>query len=116
LKQVLLNLYKNSVDAMDQGGTLTVSARPAGEDNVEITVADEGCGIPETDRDSIFSPFFTTKSSGTGLGLAVSKRIIEQHEGGSLAVESEEGKGTKFTITLPLYREDSEARDDTGRQ
>jgi signal transduction histidine kinase len=104
LKQVLLNLYKNSIDAMENGGVLTVSARPSGE-SVEITVSDNGCGISETDKKSIFSPFFTTKNSGTGLGLAVCKRIIDQHEGGSISMESEEGKGTTFTITLPSYRE-----------
>ncbi len=106
LKQVLFNLYKNSMDAMEPGGTLKISARPSGEGDVKITVTDDGCGIPEADRDSIFSPFFTTKSGGTGLGLAVSKRIIDQHEGGSLSVESEEGKGTTFTITLPSYIEE----------
>lgn len=100
LKQVLLNLFKNSIDAMEQGGALTIIARRAGE-KVEIVVSDQGCGIPEADRDSIFSPFFTTKNHGTGLGLAISKRIIEQHPGGSLQVESEEGKGTSFTIALP---------------
>jgi two-component system, LuxR family, sensor kinase FixL len=105
LKQVLLNLYKNSMDAMQNGGTLTVSAHPSGE-NVKITVSDDGCGIPEADKKSIFSPFFTSKDSGTGLGLAVSKRIIDQHKGGSISVESKEGKGTTFTITLPLYRDD----------
>jgi len=70
---------------------------------VEITIVDEGCGIPMKDKERIFSPFYTTKSSGTGLGLWISKRIIEQHKGGSLNVESEEGKGTTFTITLPAY-------------
>jgi len=107
LKQVLLNLYKNSIDAMENGGTLTISAHRSGE-TVEITVSDDGAGIAEADRKSIFSPFFTTKNSGTGLGLAVSKRIIDQHQGGSISVESEEGKGTTFTITLPCYREEPE--------
>ncbi|HDR14243.1 MAG TPA: PAS domain S-box protein [Desulfobacteraceae bacterium] len=116
LKQVLFNLYKNSIDSMEHGGTLTISARPAGDGSVKITIADEGCGIPETDRDSIFSPFFTTKSSGTGLGLAVSKRIIDQHKGGSLSVESEEGKGTTFTITLPSYHDDLGAGEEESRQ
>jgi two-component system sensor kinase FixL len=104
LKQVLLNLFKNSVDAMDQGGTLSITARPLGE-NVEITIVDQGCGIPKADKEKIFSPFYTTKSHGTGLGLSISKRIIEGHKGGSLNVESEEGKGTTFTITLPAYHD-----------
>lgn len=102
LKQVLLNLFKNSMDAMESGGVLTITARPAGE-KVEIVVSDNGCGIPAADRDSIFSPFFTTKSHGTGLGLAISKRIVEQHLEGSLEVESDEGKGTAFTVTLPSW-------------
>jgi len=112
LKQVLLNLFKNSIDAMAQGGTLSVSARPSG-DNVEITIVDEGCGIPMKDKERIFSPFYTTKSYGTGLGLSISKRIIEQHKGGSLNVESEEGKGTTFTITLPASHDapESQGRD-----
>ena len=109
LKQVLLNLYKNSVDAMERGGALSITVRLAGE-NVEIDVADEGRGIPDADREAIFAPFYSTKSHGTGLGLAISKRIIEQHKGGSLKVESEEGKGTTFTITLPAYRDDSPGR------
>ncbi|RLB29875.1 MAG: hypothetical protein DRG87_06260 [Deltaproteobacteria bacterium] len=104
LKQVLLNLFKNAVDAMDQGGALSITARPSGE-NVEITIVDEGCGIPEADTEKIFAPFYTTKSHGTGLGLSISRRIIEEHKGGSLSVESEEGKGTIFTITLPAYHD-----------
>jgi two-component system, LuxR family, sensor kinase FixL len=105
LKQVFLNLYKNAVEAMEHGGTLTISAEPEADGNARITVSDDGCGIPQAEMDSIFSPFYTTKKGGTGLGLAVSRRIIDQHEGGSMQVKSEEGKGTTFTIILPLYRE-----------
>lgn len=104
LKQVLLNLFKNSIDAMEQGGALSITVLPSGE-NVEITIIDEGCGIPKADKEKVFSPFYTTKSHGTGLGLSISKRIIEQHKGGLLNVESEEGKGTTFTITLPAYHD-----------
>ncbi len=100
LRQVLLNLFKNSMDSMESGGVLSIATRPAGE-KVEIVVADDGCGIPEVDRDLVFSSFFTTKNHGTGLGLAISKRIIEQHPGGSIKVESDEGKGTTFTVALP---------------
>jgi len=103
LKQVLLNLFKNSIDAMEQGGNLSVACKPAGE-NVEIDVVDEGSGIPQADQEKVFSPFYTTKSHGTGLGLAISKRIIEEHKGGSLNMKSEEGKGTAFTIILPAYQ------------
>jgi two-component system sensor kinase FixL len=105
LKQVLLNLFKNAIEAMEQGGTLLVATRPSG-DNVEMTVIDEGCGIPDADKEKIFSPFFTTKGYGTGLGLCISKRIIGEHKGGSLSVESQQGRGTTFTIILPGYRGD----------
>lgn len=107
LKQVFLNLVKNSIEAMDDGGNLLVQTRLSG-DQVEITVADDGSGIPEGDREKIFSPFFTTKRHGTGLGLCISKRIIEEHGGSSLSVESEEGKGTTFKMSLPVCREDLE--------
>jgi two-component system sensor kinase FixL len=105
LKQVLLNLFKNAIEAMEQGGTLLVATRPSG-DNVEMTVIDEGCGIPEADKEKIFSPFYTTKGYGTGLGLCISKRIIDEHKDGSLSVESQEGRGSTFTIILPAYRGD----------
>jgi two-component system sensor kinase FixL len=107
LKQVFLNLFKNSMDAMEHGGVLSIQTSLLG-DQVEITVADEGCGIPEQDKEKIFSPFFTTKKHGTGLGLCISKRIIEEHADGSLSMKSKEGKGTSFTIRLPVYRETSE--------
>ena len=87
---------------MESGGDLSVQARLSG-DQVEIIVADSGYGIPEADKDKIFSPFFTTKRHGTGLGLCISKRIIDEHEGGSFCVETEEGKGTKIKLSLPRY-------------
>lgn len=104
LKQVFLNLLKNSMDAMEHGGVLSVWTRLIGE-QVEITVNDEGCGIPEEDKEKVFSPFFTTKKDGTGLGLCISKRIIEEHEDSSLSMKSTEGKGTSFKISLPVYHE-----------
>jgi len=103
LKQVFLNLVKNSIEAMEAGGKLLVQSKVSG-DKLEIVVTDNGCGIPEGGKDKIFSPFFTTKKHGTGLGLCISKRIIEGHEGSSLSVRSEEGIGTSFKISLPLYR------------
>jgi len=104
LKQVFLNLFKNSMDAMEHGGVLSIQTSLIG-DQVEITVADEGCGIPEQDKEKIFSPFFTTKKHGTGLGLCISKRIIEEHADSSLSMKSKEGKGTSFKISLPVYHE-----------
>jgi PAS domain S-box-containing protein len=106
LKQVFLNLFKNSMDAMEHGGVLSIQTTLS-DDHVEITVADEGCGIPEKDKEKIFSPFFTTKKHGTGLGLCISKRIIEEHADGSLSMKSKEGKGTSFKISLPVYQETS---------
>ncbi len=100
LRQVFLNLVKNAMEAMRGGGTLAISAR-ATEDMVEVRLADEGSGISEKDKARLFTPFFTTKSKGTGLGLCVVKRIVEQHKNGSVSVESEEGKGTVFIVRLP---------------
>lgn len=101
LKQVFLNLVKNAIEAMDHGGKLIIAHRMIG-DQVEISISDNGCGISKKDRERIFSPFFTTKRQGTGLGLNISKNIIEDHEGGSITLKSEEGKGTTFKVTLPV--------------
>ena len=105
LKQVFLNLVKNSIEAMDKGGRLSIDAVQNG-DHVEVSVADQGCGISEKDRERIFSPFFTTKKHGTGLGLCISKRIVEEDNASSLSVESEEGKGTTIRVNLPAYQID----------
>jgi signal transduction histidine kinase len=107
LEQVFLNLVKNSMEAMDEGGDILIRASTH-NDRVEITVTDDGCGISEEDREKIFAPFFTTKKDGTGLGLGISKRIVEDHAGSSLTVKSQEGGGTTVTITLPRYREGNE--------
>ncbi len=100
LKQALLNLILNAIQAMPGGGVLSVETRrQAGA--VEIRVADTGTGIPEENRKKLFSPFFTTRKNGTGLGLAITYRIIENHHG-KIDVASEPGKGTTFTITIPI--------------
>ena len=100
LKQVFLNLVKNAIEAMEHGGKLVIEDRLVG-DHVEISISDNGCGISRENREKIFSPFFTTKRQGTGLGLNISKNIIEDHEGGAISLNSEEGKGTTFKVTLP---------------
>lgn len=101
LKQVFLNLLRNAMEALENGGTLAIHSK--GIDNqVEVAISDNGPGIPQKDREQLFTPFFTTKHRGTGLGLSVSKKIIEDHPGGALDLESEEGKGTVVRITLPL--------------
>jgi signal transduction histidine kinase len=101
LKQVILNLSRNGMEAMDQGGKLTIRAQRL-EDQVEITVSDEGPGIPEPELEKIFVPFYTTKKQGTGLGLSVSKRIIEEHQGCSFSLASGRDKGAVAKITMPI--------------
>jgi len=107
LKQVFLNLTKNAIEAMEQRGKLVIKQTLSG-DKVEITVKDNGCGIPEEHLEKIFSPFFTTKRHGTGLGLNISKRIIEDHENSAMSLDSEVGEGTSFTVTLPLFKAGTE--------
>jgi len=106
LQHVLLNLLNNARDAVDEGGTITIST--ISEDNVvQITVTDSGKGMPEETIDNIFDPFFTTKDvgKGTGLGLAVSYGMI-QDMGGVIEADSKSGEGSTFTITLPRLKGD----------
>ncbi|MBI5855502.1 MAG: hypothetical protein HZB35_09810, partial [Nitrospirae bacterium] len=102
--QVLLNLLLNADHAMGEGGTLRLGLTSAG-DRVLLTVSDTGHGIPNNQLSKIFTPFFTTKEAGkgTGLGLSVVHGIIEEHKG-TISVESEVGKGTTFTITVPTAK------------
>jgi len=99
LEQVFVNLFLNAADAMAGRGELTVTVR-ALAGTVRATVADTGKGIPKDSLDKIFEPFFTSKDKGTGLGLAIVFNIIKKHHG-DITVQSQEGKGTTFTITLP---------------
>lgn len=99
LWQVLLNLVLNARDAMPEGGVLRVTTRQT-ETTLQIDVTDTGCGIRTEDLPSLFTPFFTTKAKGTGLGLALSQQIIAEHNG-ELTCQSAPGSGTTFTITLP---------------
>jgi two-component system cell cycle sensor histidine kinase/response regulator CckA len=100
LRRVLTNLILNAVQAMPSGGTVTVSAS-AGDGSVAISVRDTGTGIPREFQEKLFKPLFTGKPKGTGLGLVVVKRIVEAHAG-KISVESEVGKGSTFTVKLPI--------------
>ncbi|MBU1564030.1 MAG: ATP-binding protein [Proteobacteria bacterium] len=103
IQQVILNILNNAIDAIEHSGTVTVSTRYHEKtDEVEISIADTGKGIPESNLGKIFDPFFTTKEvgKGTGLGLSISYTIIEKL-GGRITVESKAGEGTVFTIFLP---------------
>ena len=101
LEQVFLNVIKNSMEAMENGGNLSITARSM-DGKVRITVDDDGCGIPKAHMDKIQESFFSTKSSGTGLGLFISKKYMDEHPGSTLSVKSEEGKGTTVHILLPM--------------
>jgi PAS domain S-box-containing protein len=99
VRQACLNLVRNAMEAAGPQGHIRLSTADLGED-VEIRVADDGCGIPEENLPRIFEPFFTTKRDGTGLGLAVVRQIVEEH-GGDIRVRSLVGRGTTFLIRLP---------------
>ncbi len=113
-KQALLNLIKNALYAMPNGGILKVETGSTGE-MVYVKIIDNGVGIPKSIIDKIFEPYFTTKDFGTGLGLTLVYKIVKEHMG-EITVESREGKGTTFTLTFPIpqkekrliaYREES---------
>lgn len=100
LRQAFLNIILNALQATPEGGSVTITVQPQQED-CEIRISDSGPGISDEIRQRIFEPFFTTKPDGTGLGLAVTKKIIEAH-GGSLTIESQAGQGTTMVVQLPL--------------
>ena len=105
LRQVFLNLALNALQAMPKGGQLTITTATRatrGKANfVEVRFRDTGVGIPTAEMKNLFIPFFTTKENGTGLGLPISQRIIENH-GGRIEVRSREGAGSTFTVVLPV--------------
>mgnify|MGYP006278813957 CR=1 FL=1 len=103
LKQILINLVTNAHQAMPEGGELTLSARQVGQE-LEIRVEDQGKGIQPEHQEMIFEPLFTTKDRGVGLGLAITKRLVQANEG-DIYFETEEGKGSLFIINLPVDEE-----------
>jgi signal transduction histidine kinase len=102
IHQVLLNLLLNSLQAIDGQGKITVTLKPQGK-FATVEVADNGRGIAPEHLPSIFRPFYTTKGEGTGLGLSLARRIVEDHHG-AIEVSSTLGQGTKFVVRLPLQR------------
>jgi len=104
LREVFINIINNALDAMPDGGTLSFSTW-RGENTVFVCISDTGDGMSEETKRNIFDPFYTTKMAvGTGLGMSLSYGIITRH-GGTIEVESEEGKGTKFTLQFPTTNE-----------
>ena len=101
LQEVILNLLLNSIAAIEKEGNVLIFLKVIPQRALSIFLADEGCGIKESHLGQIFNPFFSTKKEGTGLGLSICKKTIEAH-GGSISVRSREGKGTTFTIRLPI--------------
>jgi signal transduction histidine kinase len=106
LRRAFTNLVLNSLDAMPQGGTLTISCSQV-SGQVVISLRDTGVGIPSEQQKNIFSPYYTTKAKGTGLGLAGARRAIEA-QGGEIRFESAPAKGTTFYVTLPVADQHAE--------
>ena len=100
IRQVLLNIFRNALEAMPDGGSLSVTSRQDG-DYLTYSIADTGVGIDKSNMEKLFTAFFTTKSTGCGLGLAISSQIINNH-GGSIGISSRKGEGSVFHITLPI--------------
>ncbi len=101
-RQAVLNVLLNAKQAMTDGGELAVRTS-ASDDGVTVEIADTGIGIPEENLERIFTVFFSTRKDGTGLGLPIAKRIVEEHDG-TIAVKSVPGRGTTFTIVLPAAK------------
>lgn len=107
LRQVFVNLIRNAAQATNDDGRIDISVTRAG-DNLEMVVADNGCGIPAEIKDKVFEPFFTTKGEqGTGLGLDICRQIIEGHAG-SIGFESSPGEGTSFIVRVPACEPDQD--------
>ena len=95
-----MNLIKNAIEAMPDGGTLSVTVSRT-SDTLQVGITDTGSGIGEEEAKKIFEPFYTTKTHGLGLGMPYAKKIVEQH-GGVIRVSSKPGIGTRFLVVLPL--------------
>jgi two-component system sporulation sensor kinase A len=100
MKRVFVNIIRNAIDAMPEGGRLIVKSKET-NGNLEISFSDSGCGMSKQILQKIWTPLFTTKTNGIGLGLAICKRIVEAH-GGTISVRSAIGKGTTFVVAVPV--------------
>jgi two-component system NtrC family sensor kinase len=107
LQQVFINLIINAIQSIHDGGTITVVTKTDSDNRIAVSIQDTGYGITPENMDRLFTPFFTTKEEGkgVGLGLAISKGIVERHEG-SIEVKSSSGAGSTFTVFLPVYTDD----------
>jgi len=103
LKRVIVNLISNACEAVKEKGSVLVKTGVEANDVVCISVEDNGCGIPESELEYIFNPFYTTKTEGAGLGLAITYKIVESH-GGTIEVESKKGEGTKFKVRFKIAK------------
>jgi signal transduction histidine kinase len=103
--QVFGNIITNAGQAMPEGGRIVIKSEIPNPGWVSVSFADAGVGIPEENLDKIFEPLFTSKAKGIGLGLAIIKTMVEGH-GGDIEVQSEVGKGTIFTVRLPIGEEE----------
>lgn len=99
LKQVFLNLFLNGIQSMENGGTLTIGTVKT-DTSIQVVVTDTGCGIDDKNLDRVFDPYYTTKPEGTGLGMAMSAKIVEEH-GGTITLQSTKEKGTSVTVEIP---------------
>ena len=105
IKQVLLNIIVNGIQAISGTGEIHVRTMAKSAEEVSLSIADNGCGIPENIRDRIFDPFFSTKPTGTGLGMAIARRIVDSHHG-TIEIDSAEGNGTTVTLLFPALKKD----------
>ena len=96
-----MNVVQNSIEAVDEGGDIAIRSSVRG-DRLLVTISDDGPGIPQEFVPKVFTPFFTTKKEGTGLGLCISKRIIDEHKDSTLQLTTEKNRGTTVKISLPL--------------
>jgi len=101
IRQVIWNLVLNAIQAMPDGGRLKIETTPDEKKYLEILISDNGCGIEEKNQDRVFEPFYTTKETGTGLGMAIVNRIVESHMG-KIIIKSKPGKGTDCMVLLPI--------------